>query len=65
VAKLLPAYLVAKAFDTVYWFDPRDKAHRSPVRLAMPFAADDTDAAQVMEQLASDAGFDSIRVGSL
>jgi predicted dinucleotide-binding enzyme len=65
VAGLLPGSSVAKAFNTVYWVDLRDKAHRAAPQLGMPFAADDPEAARITEQLARDAGFDPIFLGTL
>lgn len=65
VAGLLPAGHIAKAFNTVYWMDLRDKAFQTPVRLGMPFAADHPDAVRNTEHLARDAGFDPINIGLL
>lgn len=64
-AGLLPGVQVVKAFNTVYWLDLRDKAHRAGERLAMPLAGDDPAAVARVMQLAKDAGFDPVAVGGL
>lgn len=64
-AALLPGARVVKAFNTVYWAQLRDEAHRPGPRLAIPIAGDDEDALSVVETLANDAGFDVLRIGPL
>lgn len=64
-ASLLPDARVVKAFNTVYWIDLRDKAHRSGERLAMPIAGDEKDAVATAAALASEIGFDPVIVGRL
>ena len=62
---LLPGAHVVKAFNTVYWVDLRDQAHRPGEKLAMPLAGDQDAANDVVAQLARDAGFDPVWVGGL
>ena len=64
-AHLLPGAHVVKAFNSVYWVDLRDQAHREGERLAMPMAGDHDAANGVVAQLATDAGFDPVWVGGL
>lgn len=64
-AGFLPGAHVAKAFNTIYWVDLRDLAHRAGEQLAMPIAGDVADAIEVAETLARDAGFDPVVVGGL
>jgi predicted dinucleotide-binding enzyme len=62
---LPPGVSLVKTFNTIYWVDLRDKAHRAPTRLAMPIAGDAPDALAVFSRLADDAGFDPVVVGPL
>lgn len=64
-AHLLPGVRVVKAFNSVYWVDLRDQAHRPGERLGMPMAGDYATANDVAAQLATDAGFDAVWVGDL
>jgi 8-hydroxy-5-deazaflavin:NADPH oxidoreductase len=64
-AHLLPGAHVVKAFNSVYWVDLREQAHRDGERLAMPLAGDHEGACGVAAQLANDAGFDPVWVGGL
>jgi hypothetical protein len=42
-----------------------NEANRKPERLAIPIGSDDPEALKIAQQLVSDAGFDSVVVGSL
>jgi 8-hydroxy-5-deazaflavin:NADPH oxidoreductase len=64
-ARLLPGAYVVKAFNSIYWLDLRDQAHRAGERLAMPMAGDHDAANGLAAQLATDAGFDPVLVGGL
>jgi len=64
-AHLLPGAYVVKAFNTIYWVDLLDLAHREGERLAMPMAGDHDAAKDVVAQLARDAGFDPVWVGGM
>jgi 8-hydroxy-5-deazaflavin:NADPH oxidoreductase len=64
-AHLLPDAHVVKAFNSIYWVDLRDQAHRAGERLAMPMAGDHDAANGVVAQLATEAGFDPVWVGGL
>lgn len=65
VATLLPKTHVVKAFNTIFWKDLRDQAHRPPPRLAIPLAGDDHAALATVKILIEDAGFDVVAAGSL
>jgi 8-hydroxy-5-deazaflavin:NADPH oxidoreductase len=64
-ASLLTGAHVVKAFNTIYWVDLNEKAHRIGVRLAMPIAGDDALAIKTIAGLAIDAGFEPVIVGGL
>jgi 8-hydroxy-5-deazaflavin:NADPH oxidoreductase len=64
-AHLLPGAHLVKAFNSMYWVDLRDQAHRAGERLAMPMAGDHDAANGVVAQLATEAGFDPVWVGGL
>jgi len=64
-AHLLPGVHVVKAFNTMYWVDLLNLAHRDGERLAMPMAGDHGASQDVVAQLARDAGFDPVWVGGL
>jgi 8-hydroxy-5-deazaflavin:NADPH oxidoreductase len=64
-AHLLPDVHVVKAFNSVYWVDLRDQAHRPAPRLGMPMAGDHQAVCGVVAQLATDAGFEPVWVGGL
>jgi 8-hydroxy-5-deazaflavin:NADPH oxidoreductase len=64
-AHLLPGAQVVKAFNSIYWVDLRDHAHRAGERLAMPMAGDHDAAKGVVAQLATEAGFDPVWIGAL
>jgi 8-hydroxy-5-deazaflavin:NADPH oxidoreductase len=64
-AHLLPSAHVVKAFNSIYWLDLRDQAHRAGEQLAMPMAGDHDAANAVAAQLATDAGFDPVLIGGL
>jgi 8-hydroxy-5-deazaflavin:NADPH oxidoreductase len=64
-AHLLPGAHVVKAFNSVYWLDLRDQAHRAGERLAIPMAGDHEAACGVVAGLAADAGFDPVWVGGM
>lgn len=64
-AHLLPGARVVKTFNSVYWVDLRDQAHRAGERLAMPMAGDHEAACSVVAGLAADAGFDPVWVGGM
>lgn len=64
-ASLLPCAHVVKAFNTIYWVDLRDRAFAPDTLLAMPIAGDDPAALALVSELARDAGFDPVVVGTL
>lgn len=64
-AHLLPGVHVVKAFNTIYWVDLLNQAHRQGELLAMPMAGDHGAAKDVADQLARDAGFEPVWVGGL
>jgi 8-hydroxy-5-deazaflavin:NADPH oxidoreductase len=64
-AHLLPGAHLVKAFNSMYWVDLRDQAHRAGERLAVPMAGDHDAANGVVAQLATEAGFDPVWVGGL
>ena len=55
----------AKAFNTIRAEHLRDRAWRETDKLAIPFAAQDTDSQQKTKQLIEDIGFDAVYVGDL
>lgn len=63
-ASLLPTAQVVKAFNTIFWSELREQAHRPGERLAIPIAGRGK-AADIAVQLAKDAGFDSVVIGDL
>ncbi len=56
---------VTKAFNTIFWKDLRDQAHRAPPRLAITVVGDDERALSVTVRLIEEAGFDAVRVARL
>jgi 8-hydroxy-5-deazaflavin:NADPH oxidoreductase len=64
-AHLLPGAQVVKAFNSVYWMDLRDQAHRAGEPLGMPMAGDHDAAIGVVAQLATEAGFEPVWVGGM
>ncbi len=66
VAHYFSGASVAKVFNTIYFKTLRDRAFESgPGRLAIPFAADDGSAREVVEALLTDIGFAAVDVGGL
>ncbi len=64
-AEYLPGVRLVRAFNAINSGDLRSEAHRKGAPIAIPLAADDTQALQVAEQLVRDAGFAPVVVGPL
>jgi len=64
-AELLHSNRVVRAFNCIPAASLADAANRTPARLAIPIGGDDPQAIAVAQRLISDAGFDSVVVGSL
>jgi predicted dinucleotide-binding enzyme len=65
VAEYLPGVRLVRAFNAINAEPLAREAHRKPVRIGIPIAADDAAAMEVAKQLVSDAGFDPVPVGKL
>jgi hypothetical protein len=63
--ELMPDATVVRAFSSIPFRDLQMEAHRSGMLLAVPFAADDPRAGQVVEELIHDAGFEPYDMGYL
>jgi 8-hydroxy-5-deazaflavin:NADPH oxidoreductase len=64
-AEYLPGVRLVRAFNAINSGDLRSEAHRKGALIAIPLAADDSQALQVAEQLVRDAGFAPVVVGPL
>jgi len=64
-AELFPGARWVKAFNTVYFKVLESEAHRRGDRVGIPIASNDAGAAQVVEKLTQEAGFDPVLVGPL
>jgi 8-hydroxy-5-deazaflavin:NADPH oxidoreductase len=63
--EFLPGTRLVRAFNCIPFRALADDANREPERIAIPLGGDDAEALAVAERLVSDAGFDSVVVGSL
>ena len=61
----LPGARLVRAFNSVWDRTLAREAHRTPPRVGVPLAADDTGAAEIAAGLVRDAGFDPVLVGPL
>jgi len=61
----LPGARLVRAFNSVWDQTLAREAHRTPPRVGVPLAADDTGAAEIAAGLVRDAGFDPVLVGPL
>jgi predicted dinucleotide-binding enzyme len=64
-AHWLPGARLVRAFNSVWDRTLAREAHRTPPRVGVPLAADDTSAADTVAGLVRDAGFDPVLVGPL
>jgi predicted dinucleotide-binding enzyme len=64
-AEYLPGVRLVRAFNAINSGDLRSEAHRKGAPIAIPLAADDSEALRVAEQLVKDAGFAPVVVGPL
>ncbi len=64
-ARWLPGARLVRAFNSVWDRTLAREAHRTPPRVGIPLAADDTQAMEVAAGLVRDAGFDPVLVGPL
>jgi 8-hydroxy-5-deazaflavin:NADPH oxidoreductase len=64
-AEFLHSSRVVRAFNCIPAASLANEANRKPERLAIPIGSDDPEALKIAQQLVSDAGFDSVVVGSL
>jgi predicted dinucleotide-binding enzyme len=64
-AEFLPGARLVRAFNAINSGDLAGEAHRSGERIAIPLAADDSQALEVAQRLVRDAGFDPVVVGPL
>ena len=64
-AEYLPGVRLVRAFNAINSGDLRSEAHRKGALVAIPLAADDSQALQVAERLVRDAGFAPVVVGPL
>jgi hypothetical protein len=61
----LPGARLVRAFNSVWDRTLAREAHRTPPRVGVPLAADDSGAAEIAAGLVRDAGFDPVLVGPL
>ncbi len=61
----LPGAKIVKAFNTVYFQQLADEAHRQGDLLGVPLAGDDKEALRVVAKLVQDAGLGPLVVGDL
>lgn len=64
-ARWLPGARLVRAFNSVWDQTLAREAHRTPPRVGVPLAADDTDAREIAAGLVRDAGFDPVLAGPL
>jgi predicted dinucleotide-binding enzyme len=64
-ASRMPGALVVKAFNTAHFATLVAEAHRGTDPIAIPVATDHAGAANIVEGLVRDAGFEPVRVGGL
>ena len=64
-AHWLPGARLVRALNSVWDQTLAHEAHRTPPRVGVPLAADDTNAADTVAGLVRDAGFDPVLVGPL
>ncbi len=64
-AEFLRGTRVVRAFNCIPAASLANDANRTPERIAIPIGGDDAEALAVAQRLISDAGFDSVVVGSL
>jgi predicted dinucleotide-binding enzyme len=64
-AEFLPGVRLVRAFNAIRAQDLRTEAHRKAEPVAIPIAADDSDALAVASRLVRDAGFEPVVVGPL
>lgn len=64
-AEFLPGVRLVRAFNAINSGDLAGEAHRSGERIAIPLAADDSQALEVAQRLVRDAGFEPVVVGPL
>jgi predicted dinucleotide-binding enzyme len=62
---MFPGVATFRAFNAIGYATLQSEAHRAPPRLAVPVAADDPAALELGTQLAEDAGFEPVHVGTL
>lgn len=64
-AAMLPGARTFRAFNAIGYATLGREAHRPPPKLAVPVAADDSQALKLGMQLVEDAGFEPVAVGNL
>jgi predicted dinucleotide-binding enzyme len=64
-AAFLPGAKLVRAFNALRYQDLKSESNRKGDKVAIPLAADDTEAMKVAAQLVKDAGFDPVEVGPL
>ena len=64
-ARMFPAAVWVKAFNTVYFKVLESEAHREGDRVGIPLAGDNPDALEQVAALVKDAGFDPVVAGPL
>src|SRR3989304_6436330 len=56
VARLLPGARIVRAFNTVYYVDPKKKVNKNGDKIGVPIASDDQEGLQAAGELAEKAG---------
>ncbi len=64
-AEFLPGVRLVRAFNAINYKSLQSEAHRAGEPIAIPLAADDSQALAVAKQLVKDAGFEPVVVGPL
>ena len=64
-AEFLPGVRLVRAFNAINYKSLQSEAHRAGKPIAIPLAADDSQALAVAKQLVKDAGFEPVVVGPL
>src|SRR3989304_2745474 len=65
VARLLPGARIVRAFNTVYYVDPKKKVNERGEKIGIPIAGDDQAGLQAAAELVESAGLEPVVVGSL
>jgi predicted dinucleotide-binding enzyme len=64
-ARWLPGARLVRAFNSVWDRTLACEAHRTPPRVGVPLASDDTNATEIVAGLVREAGFEPVSVGPL